>query len=124
VYDTAGDALLWDTLTGKLKHKVPLPSGSSSTYLRFSPDGKLLALSLFLASSPKLIVIDVPAGAIVATVPHNTTGDIHWSADSKSFDVISDVRGITEKLDKAGRQVLYNMYPTVRTWKVADIRNR
>ncbi len=66
-------------------------------------------------------MIDVADGAIVATVPQeessgDTSGDIHWSADSKSFDVISDLRGI------AGRQVLYNMYPSVRTWKVADIR--
>ena len=78
---------------------------------------------------PRKPRFDVPAGAIVATVPQgessgDSSGDIHWSADSKSFDVISDVRGITEKLDKAGRQVLYNMYPSVRTWKVADIRNR
>jgi hypothetical protein len=123
-YDSAGDALLWDTLTGKLKHKVPLPGGSSSTYLRFSPNGKLLALSLLAGLSPKLIVIDVSAGGIVATVPQESSGDIHWSADSTSFDVIYDHRGIREEQDKAGRQVLYNMYPSVRTWKVADIRNQ
>jgi WD40 repeat protein len=120
-YDSAGDALLWDTLTGKLKHKVALPP-SSSAHLRFSPDGKLLALSLFPGLSPKLIVIDVPTGAIVVTVPQESSGDIHWSADSQSFDVIYDKRGIREDSDKAGRQVLYNLFPSVRTWKVADIR--
>jgi len=52
--------------------------------------------------SPKLILLDVADGAIVATVAQESSGDIHWSADSKSFDVIYDHRGI------AGRTVLYN----------------
>ena len=99
-------------------YRVSLPRSSSSIHLRFSPDGKLLALSLFPGVSPKLIVIDVPSGAIVATVPQESSGDIHWSADSKSFDVIYDNRGV------AGRQVLYNLYPSVRTWKIADLSNR
>ena len=120
-YDTAGDALLWDTLTGKLKHKVALPPGSWGTHLRFSPDGKLLALSLFPGLSPKLILIDVPAGTIVAKVPQEGTGDIHWSADGKSFDVIYDRRGIREDRDRAGAPVMYNLYPSFRTWMVADI---
>lgn len=120
-YDSAGDAMLWDTETGKLKHKVRVPSGSSSTYARFSPNGKLLALSLFLAS-PKLIVIDTAVGAIVATAPQESSGDIHWSADGKSFDVIYDHRGIREEQDKAGRRAMYNLYPSVRTWKIDDIR--
>jgi hypothetical protein len=123
-YDSAGDALLWSTLTGKLKHKVALPRSSSSVHLRFSPDGKLLALSLFPGVSPKLIVIDVPTGAILATVPQESSGDIHWSADSKAFDVIYDRRGILEKRSKAGRQVMYNLYPSIRTWKVAEFRKR
>jgi len=121
--DSEGDALLWDTLTGKLKHKLSLPRLAGRAHLRFSPDGKLLAFSLFSLSRPssKLVVIDVADGAIVATVSQeessgDTSGDIHWSADSKSFDVISDLRGI------AGHQVLYNMYPSVRTWKIDDIR--
>jgi WD40 repeat protein len=123
-YDTAGDVLLWDMLTGKLKHKVALPPSSWGTHLRFSPDGKLLALSLFPGPSPKLILIDVAAGTIVARVAQESSGDIHWSADSKSFDVIYDHRGIREEQDKAGRQAMYNLYPTVRTFQVADIRKR
>jgi WD40 repeat protein len=122
VYDSAGDVLLWDTMTGKVKHKLALPRSSSSVHLRFSPDGTLLALSLFPGAVPKLVVIDVTTGAIVATLPQESSGDIHWSADSKSFDVIYDKRGIREESDKAGGQVLYNLYPSVRTWKVADIR--
>jgi hypothetical protein len=121
VYDTAGDALLWDTQTGKLKRKLTLPGGSWSSYLRFSPDGRLLAISLFPGLSPKLIVIDVPSGAIVATVRQEGSGDIHWSADGKSFDVLYDRRGVREEQDKGGRQVMYNLYPSVRTWKVADL---
>jgi hypothetical protein len=120
-YDTAGDALLWDTRTGKLKHKVALPPSSWGTHVRFSPDGKLLALSLFPGLSPKLILIDVAAGTIVATVPQESSGDIHWSVDGKSFDVIYDRRGIREDRDQAGRPVMYNLYPSFRTWNVADI---
>jgi WD40 repeat protein len=120
-YDTAGGALLWDTLTGKLKHKVALPPGSWGTHLRFSPDGKLLALSLFPGPSPKLILIDVAAGTIVARVSQEGTGDIHWSADGKSFDVTYDRRSIREDRDRAGGAVMYNLYPSVQTWKVADI---
>jgi WD40 repeat protein len=123
-YDSAGDALLWETRTGKLKHKVPLPRDAPEAHLRFSPDGKLLALSLFPGLSPKLIVIDVAAGAVIATVSQESSGGIHWSADSKSFDVIYDHRGISEKRDKDGRPVMFNLYPSVRTWKVADIRKR
>ncbi len=117
-----GEALLWDTVTGELKHKVPLPGSSSSVHLRFSPDGKLLALSLFPARSAELIVIGVPAGTILATAQQETSGDMHWSADSKSFDVIYDHRGIREEQDKAGHQAMYNLYPSIRTWKIDDIR--
>jgi WD40 repeat protein len=120
-YDTAGDALLWDTLTGKLKHKVALPPASWGTHLRFSPDGKLLALSLFPGPSPKLILIDVAAGTIVARVAQESSGDIRWSADGKSFDVIYDSRGIREDPDQAGGPVTYNLYPLLRIFKVADI---
>ena len=123
VYDSAGHALLWDTLTGKLKHKVRLPVDKSLSRLRFSPDGKLLALTLFSGVSPKLIVIDVLAGAVAATESDaaGESGYIHWSADSQSFELICDKRGLHVEEDKAGAEVLYNQYPTVRTWKVADI---
>ena len=127
--DSAGDALLWDTRTGQLKHKIAAGHLHGGAHLRFSPDGRLLALSVFAGPSPKLILIDVADGAIVATAPQeessgDTSGDIHWSADSKSFDVISDLRGITEKTDKTGLRSMYNLFPLVQTWKVADIRNR
>ena len=123
-YDSAGDALLWDTATGKLKHKVPLPASTSSAHLRFSPDGKLLAISLFPGLSPKLIVIDTAAGAAIATVSQESSGDIHWSADSESFDVIYDRRGISENTDKTGLRSMCNLFPLVRTWKIADLRTR
>jgi hypothetical protein len=120
-YDSAGGVLLWDTLTGKLKLKVLLPR-SASAHLRFCPDGKLLVLSLFPGLSATLVVIDVPTGAIVASVPQESSGDIHWSADNLSFGVIPDKRGIREEQDGAGRHVLHNLYSLIRTWKVADIR--
>jgi hypothetical protein len=120
-YDSAGEALLWDALTGRLKHRISLPRDAPGAHLRFSPDGKLLALSLFPGLSPKLFVIDVVAGAVVASAPHESSGDIHWAADSKSFDVIYDHRGIREDQDKAGHHVMYNLYPSVRRWKVADL---
>src|SRR5262249_48174278 len=111
-YDTAGDALLWDTLTGRLKPKVALPTGSWCTRLRSAPDGKLLALSLFPGLSRKLILIDVASGTVVARASQEGTGDIHWSADGKSFDVIYDRRGIREDRDRAGGPVMYNLYPS------------
>jgi len=37
-------------------------------------------------------------------------GKALWSADSRSFDVIYDHRGIREEPDKAGRPVLYYLY--------------
>ena len=91
-------------------------------HLRFSPDGKLLALSLFPGVAAKLIVIGVPAGTIVATAEQESSGDLHWSADSTSFDVIYDRRGIREARDKAGREVMYNLYPSIRTWKIGAMR--
>jgi hypothetical protein len=124
VYDSAGEALVWDTQTGKLKHKIPVPHDAPGAHLRFSPDGKLLALSLFPGISPKLILIDVAAGAVVATAAQETSGDMHWAADSKSFDVIYDHRGISEQPDKDGRPMMFNLFPTVRTWKVADLRKQ
>ena len=51
-------------------------------------------------------------------------GRIRWSADSKSFDVIYDQRGIREEMDKTGRPSMYNLFPLIRTWKVADIGKR
>jgi WD40 repeat protein len=124
VYDSAGQALLWDTETGKLKHKILVPRDAPGAHLRFSPNGKLLALSLFPGISPKLILIDVAAGAVLATVPQETSGDMHWAADSKTFDVIYDQRGISEQPDKDGRPVMFNLFPTIRTWKVADLRRQ
>jgi WD40 repeat protein len=123
-YDSAGDALIWNAQTGELKHKVPLPTSTSSVHLRFSPDGKLLAISLLPGLSPKLVVIDVVAGTIVANVSQDDSGDIHWSADSKSFDVVYDRRGIREERDNAGTVSMFNLFPSIRTWKVADIRTR
>src|SRR5262249_48547838 len=108
----------------KLKDKVPVPRDAPGAHLRFSPDGKLLALSLFPGVSPKLIVIEVAAAAVVATVSQQSSGDIHWAADSKSFDVVYDRRGISEQRDKDGRPVMFNLFPTVRTWMVADLRKK
>ncbi|MBS0263086.1 MAG: WD40 repeat domain-containing protein [Planctomycetes bacterium] len=123
VYDSAGDALVWDTQAGLLKFKVPLPSDASTAHLRFSPDGNLLAISLFPGLSARLFVIDVTTGTVVGTVSQESSGDIHWLPDSQSFDVIYDHRGIREEHDPSGRVVLYNLYPAVRRWKVADFRS-
>jgi WD40 repeat protein len=123
-YDGAGDALIWNAQTGDLKHKVPLPASTSSAYLRFSPDGTLVAISLFPGLSPKLIVIDVVTGTIVANVSQEGSGDIHWSTDSKSFDVVYDRRGIREDRDNAGAVSMFNLFPSIRTWRVAEIRTR
>jgi WD40 repeat protein len=124
VVGISGEALVWDTESGQLRHQVPLGQSTSSVQLRFSPDGKFLAVSLFPGFNAKLFVIDVATGAIVATVKQETSGSIHWAADSQSFDVLYDHRGILEAKDKAGRQVMYNMFPVVRTFNVAEIRKK
>jgi hypothetical protein len=71
--------------------------------------------------SPKQILIDVAAGTIVAKEPQESSGDIHLVGGRQVTDVIYDRRRIHEDRDQAGRPVLHDLYPSVRTWKVADI---
>jgi hypothetical protein len=124
VVGITGEVLVWDTVSGHLRYKVPLGKSSSGIHLRFSPDGKFLAVSLFPGFDAKLVVIDAAAGTIVATVKQETAGNIHWAADSQSFDVLYDHRGILEAKDKAGRLMMYNRFPLVRTFQMEEIRGK
>jgi hypothetical protein len=124
VVGISGEALVWDTESGQLRHQVPLGQSTSSVHLCFSPDGKFLAISLFPGFNAKLVVIDVATGKIVATLKQETSGSIHWAADSQSFDVLYDHRGILEAKDKAGRHVMYNRFPEVKTFKMEEIRGK
>ncbi|MDB5387258.1 MAG: protein kinase [Planctomycetaceae bacterium] len=122
-FDGVGEVLIWDTMTGDLKHKLPRMSTTSSSTLRFSPDSKLLAFTL-LPFTAKTVLFELETGATLAHDSESSYGDIHWSADGKSFDVISNVatRSLTEVEDSSGRLVLYSTYPAVRSWKVEDFR--
>jgi WD40 repeat protein len=123
VFDSAGDILLWDTKTGELKHTVP-QRYHSMVHLRFSPDGKLLAFSSFRIGSPKLSLVDVATGTVVGTLPHTTSDAVHWAADGKSFDVIETGNSIAERRDGAGGLAVFNVFPSVQTFKVEDFRKK
>jgi WD40 repeat protein len=107
VYDGIGEVMIWDAATGELKHRVRM-AGDSAAHLRFSPDGKWLAVSRI----NKAQVIDVASGAITAMFPQTLPGQIHWANDGQSFDVIT-FGSLTENLGE-----LLNAFPAVKNWKV------
>ncbi len=121
VYDSAGEILLWDTQTGELKHTIS-KLYHSMEYLRFSPDGKLLAFSTLRPGSAMLLLIDVASGTVVGSRPQKIPGNIHWSRDSKSLDVIATGNSIAERPGAAGGLAVFNVFPSVETFRVADFR--
>lgn len=111
VFDGKGEVLLWDTATGELKHRLDVRQVINSTaVLRFSPDGKHLAIGAF----EKTFVMNVATGVKESTTPTHRANQIQWSADGKTFLVICTARGMAEGRDKAGRHNLSNIYPSVQ----------
>jgi WD40 repeat protein len=119
VFDAAGEILLWDTGIGALKHKISKVYHSME-YLRFSPDGKLLAYSSLHLGSPKLFLIDVESGMVIGSLPQKNAGNIHWSRDGKSIEVIATGNSIAERPGVGGGLAVYNVFPLVETFKVDD----
>lgn len=121
VYDSAGEILLWDTEAGELKHKIS-KLYHSMEYLRFSPDGKLLAFSTLRPGSAMLLLIDVESGTVVGSLPQKIPGNIHWSRDSKSLEVIATGNSIAERPGAAGGLAVFNVFPSVEAFRVGDFR--
>lgn len=115
VFESAGDLMIWDTASGELKRRVHVKE-ETTRYLRFSPDGKLIAISLIGKTS----VFDAASGAMVAKFPQESPGYVRWAADSRSLEIVSNVAsvGLSEGKDEAGQEILYNMFPAVTEWKL------
>ena len=112
VFDSEGEVLIWDAVSGELKHRLPLPGNLGAT-LRFAPSGKQLAVS----DGRKLSVIDLTTGSIVATIPQFVRSImIQWSSDSQT---ITSVRQpyLHEKDDPDSP---YNVVPIVEHFKIDD----
>jgi WD40 repeat protein len=120
-FDSAGELLIWDATNGELKHRIAMKESSPGD-LRFSPDGKLLAISLI----QKTRVIDVAGGTLVAAIPQETPGLIRWTPDSQAFDVISNVivGSISERQNAAGQTIVYNVFPTLKRWNLEEFRKK
>ena len=118
-YDSAGELLIWNTITGELKRRVHLPNDAPG-YLRFSHDSKLIAVSLLKGTS----IIDVESGAFVARLRDQISGEIRWASDDKSFTLSRNVGAgtITERADKNGNLAVFNIFPAVQTHKLADLK--
>ena len=113
VYDGVGEVLVWETATGEVAYRVDVRQATqSSAALRYSADGKHLAIGVF----QKLVVVDAATGAVEATSATTSPNQIHWSADSKTLHVLSYVstRGLTEDVNQGGQRTLSNMYPQVQ----------
>jgi len=84
---------VWDTAASKLTHRVPLPAGPIGG-VRFSPDGKLLAGTLYpgfgrQASPQELFVWDVATGKSVSfgRGPHRWLSVPAFSPDGRTLAV-------------------------------------
>lgn len=121
VYDGVGEVLVWAAATGELAYRVNVrQSVQSSATLRFSPDDKHLAIGVF----QKLYVVDAATGEVEATAATAPASEIHWSADSKTLEVLSNVTvgSLVEGTDKNGQGTLHNMYPQVDKVDFAALR--
>nr|WP_272819397.1 hypothetical protein [Scytonema hofmannii] len=77
---------LWD-LSGKQETQLQLKSTSSIGHIKFSPDGKLLAIATD-GSSTDLQLWDVTSGKQIVEFPEEHIDDIIFSPDSKQLAAI------------------------------------
>ena len=76
---------------------------------------------------PRFVTHPVPNPApIAATFPQQIPGLIRWSADNRSFDIISNVTigTLTTHVDNDGRETLYNAFPAIKRWKLDGINQK
>jgi WD40 repeat protein len=114
-FDSAGELLLWNVATGDLLRRIHL-KGDAPADLRFSPDGKRLAISFI----NKTYAINVASGAIIATFPQQIPGIIRWSPNNQSLDLISNINSVT----LSGNETLYNDFPAIKRWKIDDFQKK
>lgn len=109
VFDGVGAVLIWDAATGELKHRIDAVRHESfSTVLRFSPDGKFLAVD----SVQRVLVIDVSKGELATTFPQSVAGDFRWSPDGETLTVITR----HQYGDGDSMAPLCNIFPSVHEW--------
>lgn len=116
VFDSEGELLVWDIVTGKLERRMPF-RGNSGVFLRIAPNGQKLAAS----EGEKLFVIDLATGSIIATIPQLIDGSamIQWSADSRTITTVKRLY-----LEGRGEPELYNVIPSVQHFKLDDYLKR
>ncbi len=79
-----GTVLIYRASDGKLVRRVPVPGSVSN--LRFSPDGRWIALGIYREGQPgRACLIDAGSGKVVKSVPAHPgfCSGIAWAADSK-----------------------------------------
>ncbi len=119
-FDSAGELLIWDAASGELKQRVAMKENSPGD-LRFSPDGKLVAISFIQRTR----VVEVGSGVVVATIPQEVPGIIRWTADSAMLEAISNVLvGSISEREEAGRRGVYNVMPTIKRWSMEEFRGK
>ena len=96
VFDAAGEILLWDTGTGELKHKISKVYHSME-YLPIFSRRQVARVSRIASGISQLFMIDVESGTIVSSLPQKNAGNIHWSRDGKSVEVIATGNSIAER---------------------------
>jgi Tol biopolymer transport system component len=89
-----------------------------------SPDGKFVAYSSLHQGSPKLFMIDVESGTVIGSLPQKNAGNIRWSRDGKSIEVIATGSSIAERPGASGGLAVYNVFPLVETFKVGEFRKK
>lgn len=120
VYDGAGEVLVWNTTDGSLAYRVDVRQAvPSSAALRYSPDGKHLAIAVF----EKLFIVNAATGTVETTDPTKSVNQVHWSPDGTELHLLIYIttRGISEGQDAAGHRTVTNMYPEVQR---VDLRGR
>jgi len=114
VYDGVGALLIWDTTTGVLLHRVDevrRNTPSAVTVLRFSPDGRYIALNGIDA----ILVADVEAGELIARPRVLNAKEIQWSPDGRILTAVSG-----HMHGGGGMMPDANIYPAVEStvWQV------
>lgn len=116
VFDSEGEVLIWEAVSGELKYRLPLP-GNSGTAMRIAPSGKWLAVS----DGRNLSIVDLTTGTIVATIPQMVRSVmIQWSPDSQTITAVRQPF-LHETHDPTSP---YNVIPIVEHFKIDNyLRN-